>query len=417
MAIIRITTTRQRDFQPLGTAGQTAVEAWSVLSTMVSRELSPAHAALFAEPVIDAMRGETDWYTEGDSPPIPISLADPTVRAAVLDEKARLERDIRGLAVRKRSATEEGDRFLGEMLGLALSIPSDAQIYMTENRPVLVAWGHAPAGGSPEQVQLVGLSQRAPLPMTILPPPVIPTAVSLLRRWLPLSLLAALSLVMLALLLLLFDPFGWYNVIAPQCRVAEGQPALLAVLRQEAERESALRAQLAQITDEAGQRHLRCPPIVVQAPPPQPSQQPQQPPSPDAQRATERGAHQGKLQIILTWEDRNDLDLHVQCPGGHEIYHAARSSCGGQLDVDANADTNTATATPVENVFFSDPPPGPYRVIVDSFAMRVAVDSRFRVTIRREGKPDQVVEGVAQNGQHRQVVTEFEIAPPDTTPR
>jgi hypothetical protein len=66
----------------------------------------------------------------------------------------------------------------------------------------------------------------------------------------------------------------------------------------------------------------------------------------------------------------------------------------------------------VENVYFDDPGPGTYRIVVDPYAMRVAVDSRFRVTIRRDGEPDRVVEGTARNGQHVQTVTQVNVAPP-----
>jgi hypothetical protein len=407
MAAIRIITTRQRDFQPLGTAGQTALESWSVLSTLITHELSAAHAALFAEPVVDAARGETDWYADGAGTLIQIAMADPAVRGHASAERLRLEQDIRALADRKRASREEGDRFLGEMLGLSLSIPSDDQVYVLGDKPVLVAWGHVSAGGAPDQVALTGVSRSAAMPMTILPPPQLPSPVNLLRRWLLPALLGALVLAAFAVLLLVFDPFGWYAIAAPQCRVAEGQPALLADLRNAAEREAMLRAQLAQVTDDAGRRHLQCPPIRVQAPaPPSPS-----PPSSDVQRATERGAHTGKLQIILAWEDRNDLDLHVRCPGGGEISFNSRTTCGGELDVDANGDSRTANASPVENVYFGEPAPGTYQVIVDPYAMRVAVDSRFRITIRREGEPDQVVEGVAHNGQRGRIVTQVEVAP------
>jgi hypothetical protein len=239
--------------------------------------------------------------------------------------------------------------------------------------------------------------------MIILPPPVLPAAASLLRRWFLPALFAALLLPLCALLLLVFDPFGWYAVGAAQCRVAEGQLTLLAALDSATDHEAVLRAQLAQVTADAGRRHLRCPPIRVQAPP--------TPPSEDVQRAADRGAHSGKLQIILAWEDRNDLDLHVVCPAGGEISFNSRQACGGQIDVDANGDARTATASPVENVYFDDPAAGTYRIVVDPYAMRVAVDSRFRITIRRDGEPDKVVEGTARNGVHNQTVTQADVAP------
>ena len=67
MAQLRIATTRQQDLQALAAAGQTTVEAWRTLHKALS-ELSPAHAALLAEPVANQARGEVDWYADGDGP-------------------------------------------------------------------------------------------------------------------------------------------------------------------------------------------------------------------------------------------------------------------------------------------------------------------------------------------------------------
>ena len=74
----------------------------------------------------------------------------------------------------------------------------------------------------------------------------------------------------------------------------------------------------------------------------------------------------------------------------------------------------TATRGPLtcrrwENVYFSAPIPGRYRVMVDPYAMRVSVTSRFRLTIKQEGKPDQIIEGVATNGAHKAEVASFTV--------
>ena len=129
-------------------------------------------------------------------------------------------------------------------------------------------------------------------------------------------------------------------------------------------------------------------------------------------RAQRQGAQSGKLQVILAWDDRNDLDLHVVCPDGLDINFIRRRACGGTLDVDANGDMHHLTPTPIENVFFTEPQPGRYRVVVDPYGMRERAASPFRVTIRRDGQPDQVVTGTAQNGQRNRAVTDFTVGPP-----
>jgi len=199
------------------------------------------------------------------------------------------------------------------------------------------------------------------------------------------------------------DPFGWYRVEVAACTVAPGEMDLRATLKAEEARAAALRSELARLADDAGRRRLQCPPVTT-APPP---------PTADERRAEQRGAQGGKLQIILAWDDRNDIDLSVVCPdGGETISFNRRSLCGGTLDVDANSDATQANVTPVESVFFPNPAPGRYRVLVDPYAMRVSQNTRFRVTVRREGQPEQVISGTAVNGQRNQEITVVEILAP-----
>lgn len=54
------------------------------------------------------------------------------------------------------------------------------------------------------------------------------------------------------------------------------------------------------------------------------------------------------VRASLSWENENDLDLHVLTPRGERVYYASKkSTCGGWLDVDANA--GGGNPTPVEN--------------------------------------------------------------------
>ena len=102
----------------------------------------------------------------------------------------------------------------------------------------------------------------------------------------------------------------------------------------------------------------------------------------------------------------------MRCPDDSEINYARRRACGGRLDVDANGDVGQLTSAAVENVSFAVPQPGRYRVVVDPYGMRDRAATRFRVTVRRDDRPDEVVSGTAQNGRHRQLVTEFTVEEP-----
>ena len=85
----------------------------------------------------------------------------------------------------------------------------------------------------------------------------------------------------------------------------------------------------------------------------------------EAQRRVEKAGGQYKdndLRVTLIWEDRHDLDLHVQQPNRETIFFGhKRSSTGGYLDVDMNI--GGETTEPVENVRWTrGAPVGAYKV-------------------------------------------------------
>jgi len=109
------------------------------------------------------------------------------------------------------------------------------------------------------------------------------------------------------------------------------------------------------------------------------------PRSPPATRRTEgeqirkdaegRGAKTGRLQVTLTWNTKDDVDLHVSCPGGQITPWSGTTKgpgiCGdGILDVDANRYASgryvgVPIENPIENITWNNKvPDGEYRVLV-----------------------------------------------------
>jgi hypothetical protein len=90
-----------------------------------------------------------------------------------------------------------------------------------------------------------------------------------------------------------------------------------------------------------------------------------------ARRLDEAGARTGDIQLSLSWNDCNDLDLHCFDPQGEQIWYSNKRSAktGGTLDVDRNA-SDPFVAAPVENIFWpaGGAPPGLYRVCVIYYA-------------------------------------------------
>jgi hypothetical protein len=393
-----IATTRNAELQPLGTGGQLAVQAWDQITGYLRRSRGPAHAALLAEPNPDPDRGVTDWYAEGiGDAPVLDSLPQPQ-REAARAEFTRLFNDIREDSETLRRSARENERFLGELLALALVTPATDNLRVVGTQPVLVAWGHARPGEPPAPELLIGMlagrsaAATAPGlgPMRILGPPPVVRQRSW-RGWIA----AALALLPLGLFLLLLwlDPFRWFEAPPQQCVVAPGNIALLDDLRTEQAREGQLRAEIAGLSMGLGDRRVACPPpprAAAPAPPPSPP-----PRSADAERAREQGGRNGVVQIILAWDDVNDLDLAILCPGRQRIFFSNTQACGGELDVDQNSG-RPLVPQPVENVVFAtEPAPGRYRILVTNFKHNPPAPalSPYRVTLRRQGLPDQVFTG------------------------
>ena len=86
-------------------------------------------------------------------------------------------------------------------------------------------------------------------------------------------------------------------------------------------------------------------------------------------RIREAGGAKGEIEIGLSWNDYNDLDLRVEEPNGNLIFFRKKTSpvSGGKLDVDRNANcTDRKTDTPVEHIVWDrvDIPSGNYKITV-----------------------------------------------------
>jgi hypothetical protein len=81
------------------------------------------------------------------------------------------------------------------------------------------------------------------------------------------------------------------------------------------------------------------------------------------------GAKSGEVQVTLYWANKNDLDLHVVCPDGSEIFHGRKQACGGLLDKDMNWIYEDAKVPAIENVYWpqGQAPKGNYKIYVEHF--------------------------------------------------
>jgi hypothetical protein len=106
-------------------------------------------------------------------------------------------------------------------------------------------------------------------------------------------------------------------------------------------------------------------------------------------RLQQAGAKSGDVQVSLSWNNRNDLDLYMADPTGAGVC-LLRKRCpsGGELDVDMNAKPPFSTA-PVENIHWppGTAPRGVYRIWVQYYASHGDPDpSPFSIRVKAKGR-------------------------------
>ncbi|MDP6869169.1 MAG: hypothetical protein QGI21_00135 [Candidatus Poseidoniaceae archaeon] len=135
------------------------------------------------------------------------------------------------------------------------------------------------------------------------------------------------------------------------------------------------------------------------------------------ERLEREGAKSSDVQISLIWNNYNDLDLHVLCPSGERIHGGNReSSCGGELDVDANV--RPETKKPIENVVWpvGKAPGGTYKAYVHHYKKhkkrRAKDPTKFKLICNAAGEIKEY-EGEVSNGDPILLVSEFTLEPPE----
>lgn len=108
----------------------------------------------------------------------------------------------------------------------------------------------------------------------------------------------------------------------------------------------------------------------------------------------------GLLQVSLSWDQLNDVDLHLIDPNGEEIYYGnPTSATGGQLDVDSNAACSIDEINN-ENIFYEDSadvtiPYGEYEVLVDLWSnCNIVPDTNYTIVVYYGGNLIATTQGV-----------------------
>jgi hypothetical protein len=406
--------------------------------------LSDEHLRLFANPNVDPATGQIKWRPSIGGEYLKLSdLPDDRQRLAVGEKLAQLVKDISDVAENLKSAGE----LTGQYVELALEIPDESHVFVVANQPVIAAWGHVPRG-PPVPIKVLQKLAAGFAPDARITPetriqgggggpggdialgrhrltisPVIasfPAGVGALR-WIPWLLwpLFVLLLLIIGYLLLKNCALAWpgatdyahraiFNFCAapPMLRDESRQASLLDELRR---LDRNLETRRNTCTPRPPREAKRIPPPVTQPPVVPPVTQPPVTQPPPVNRVPPPLI--GAMNVILSWDTDDDLDLHVICPGGGRIYHAATHGCGGELNIDQNRNDNNISANPVENITWSRPPPGEYRVEVDRYKIRSSTsrDTDFTVELRINGERVETHSGQASGAGQPRLVFTFKI--------
>jgi hypothetical protein len=409
-----VVTTENRDFKPLGARGDYALEARERL-----RELGADYISLLAEPVSEAGWGRTAWFSEGSAIARPLNSLNDAEASNLLERLRTMRLEISKLADRIATPTRRlpADEELAQALRRLAVVPDDEHfVWSVDGKPLLIAWGMVFLTDSrPEQVVIgQGLLPRTAWPVGtagLIPGPTPQPAVR--RRYWPLllwllfiALVGAIDFLLLRACGVVVPPEGSLlrRVLPNACyaTAASVNPALLDERRELEDKIRRAELDLARLQGDC-------------APPQQPFRQaqvePPPPPGPSIdQRLDREDAKTGRLQISLVWNGKEDLDLHVKCPGGELSYGSPHKEfCGGKLDVDMNSERDNVDA--VENAFWASPPSGHYEIYVVMFGRKGEPRRSvpFQVRVKRAGQPDQTFNGSVSVEGEKSTVYSFSI--------
>lgn len=100
----------------------------------------------------------------------------------------------------------------------------------------------------------------------------------------------------------------------------------------------------------------------------------------------------GEVQVLLSWNNYNDLDLSVFAPNNETVwYKNPRVASGGQLEIDMNRECPDSK-TPIENIYWEEgrAPDGTYNVYIKYFKKhRGIANNPYKVVVKYEDKTEE----------------------------
>jgi len=423
--VTKVTETGSQGLEPVNPK---LISQYDQLLALLASRLTADHAFLLAEPMplggAKESGKDTAWYVKGDGTVRALSSLPSDQAASIEHRVAVLVYDIRNLATELIS-DGGASRELGRLLQDALVFPDTAQVFLVDDRPVLVNWGYRKQAGTPGvgvaggTLSGIGRARSTPeravtidsVAATGLPSGTASGATSSATvpvleqqnqpepgvrrrfsgRWLAAAALWSVFVVISGMLgLRLIDacalgPSKWpafIRSLAPNHCAVRNSPDLQAINDAARTLEASIRQKQLIIAAKLAKCEVECSP-------PLPRPKPHVETDGDKARkiVTERGGKTGRLQVTLAWHTFDDLDLEIVCPLGmlaqSRYKQKAPGNCGdGKIDVDANRKMLNPVINPVENAVWENDIPELLYVRVDAYLIKSASPVDYIVTVK-----------------------------------
>ncbi len=127
----------------------------------------------------------------------------------------------------------------------------------------------------------------------------------------------------------------------------------------------------------------------------------------------------GDVQVLLSWNNYNDLDLIVTDPTGASVWYKNRNVfSGGQLEIDMNVEYPDSK-TPIENIFWPSggAPNGTYNVYLLYYKQHEnTAENPYKITVKHGDKTDQFT-GTVKNVKEAIHICSFSLGNTNTNPQ
>jgi len=114
----------------------------------------------------------------------------------------------------------------------------------------------------------------------------------------------------------------------------------------------------------------------------------------------------GDVQVLLSWENYNDLDLVCQDPNNETVWYRNRYvSSGGQLEIDMNVEYPDSEH-PLENIFWKQgtAPKGKYKVYLAYFKKHTLIDeTTYKIKVKYGGQTKELIGTIQEKDQLKEI--------------